>query len=122
MVYQKINPEWKARWLEALRSGKYQQGKYRLRDNADGADRFCCLGVLCDTYDPNGWGPNNSDPDSVDSRLVYMAPDGGVGSAYLPLQIEAEVGITQSAQDKLTSLNDEPHDFDYIADWIEVYL
>lgn len=34
-------------WLEALRSGKYEQGRLALRtvDN-----RFCCLGVLCDVY------------------------------------------------------------------------
>ena len=31
-------------WIAALRSGKYEQGKYRLRVN----DKFCCLGVACD--------------------------------------------------------------------------
>lgn len=36
----------KRRWLEALRSGEYQQGHGWLRDG----DRFCCLGVLCDLY------------------------------------------------------------------------
>ncbi len=41
----RINPELKAQWVEALRSGKYTQGQLMLRtpDND-----FCCLGVLCD--------------------------------------------------------------------------
>jgi hypothetical protein len=40
------------RWVEALRSGKYKQGRGVLRtsDNA-----FCCLGVLADVYNPEYW-------------------------------------------------------------------
>jgi hypothetical protein len=38
-------------WLSALRSGKYVQGTDKLRNN----NTFCCLGVLCDVADPNGW-------------------------------------------------------------------
>lgn len=34
-------------WIEALRSGKYKQGQYRLRQN----NEFCCLGVACEIYD-----------------------------------------------------------------------
>lgn len=32
-------------WVETLRSGKYKQGTFVLRDRKD---KFCCLGVLCD--------------------------------------------------------------------------
>jgi hypothetical protein len=39
-----MNPEIKALWLAALRSGEYEQGKGYL--NRSGT--FCCLGVLCD--------------------------------------------------------------------------
>ena len=42
-----MNPEVKARWLAALRSGEYAQARERLRDRT-GA--MCCLGVLCDLY------------------------------------------------------------------------
>lgn len=34
-------------WVEALRSGKYKQGKHSLKNNND---KYCCLGVLCDVY------------------------------------------------------------------------
>ena len=41
-----MNPEVKAKWVTALRSGKYEQG----RDHLKAGDAFCCLGVLCDLY------------------------------------------------------------------------
>lgn len=42
-----MNPEVKAKWLEALRSGRYKQGYQQLKDH-DG--NYCCLGVLCDIH------------------------------------------------------------------------
>lgn len=39
-----MNPEIKAQWVAALRSGEYEQGTGRLHRG----DTFCCLGVLCD--------------------------------------------------------------------------
>jgi hypothetical protein len=39
-----MKPEIKKLWVEALRSGKYKQGKYHLHTG----DKYCCLGVLCD--------------------------------------------------------------------------
>jgi hypothetical protein len=55
-------------WVDALRSGEYEQGSgalatYREFDNAKGEygdwvpldkPRFCCLGVLCDIAEKNG--------------------------------------------------------------------
>lgn len=38
-------------WAEALRSGKYKQGKKALKyKTSAGVVRHCCLGVLCDLY------------------------------------------------------------------------
>jgi hypothetical protein len=38
-------------WIEALESGKYNHGKYRLAnvDDTTGVLQHCCLGVLVDT-------------------------------------------------------------------------
>lgn len=44
----KMNPEVKAKWVAALRSGEYKQSRERVL--ADGRGGFCCLGVLCDLY------------------------------------------------------------------------
>lgn len=39
----------KDKWVKALRSGKYKQGKNTLHE-VNGQPSFCCLGVLCDLY------------------------------------------------------------------------
>lgn len=40
----KLPKAFKAKWLKALKSGKYKKGKDRLKDAEGG---FCCLGVAC---------------------------------------------------------------------------
>ncbi len=47
-----MNKEIKQKWVEALRSGEYKQGKGTLRTNNN---LFCCLGVLCDILSPDKW-------------------------------------------------------------------
>jgi len=39
------------KWLEALESGEYKQGKNTLVNSRDG---YCCLGVLCKVAELNG--------------------------------------------------------------------
>lgn len=46
-----MNREWKAKWIAALESGRYQQTREMLRRKEDSPDYpagFCCLGVLAD--------------------------------------------------------------------------
>jgi hypothetical protein len=50
-----MNPTIKQKWVDALRSGKYEQGQWKLTridDYTDimgeGKEKFCVLGVLCD--------------------------------------------------------------------------
>lgn len=48
-----MKAELKQQWIEALESGKYQQGcgvLYNAR-----TDTYCCLGVLCDIARFDGW-------------------------------------------------------------------
>lgn len=49
---QRMNQSIKARWVAALRSGEYAQGRRFLRDGAT----FCCLGILCDLHAKEGLG------------------------------------------------------------------
>ena len=42
-----MNARIKKKWLKALRSGEYVQGRSRLVNKND---EFCCMGVLCDLY------------------------------------------------------------------------
>jgi hypothetical protein len=41
-----MKTEIKQKWVEALRSGEYTQGKLRLYNGRS----YCCLGVLCNLY------------------------------------------------------------------------
>lgn len=47
-----MNPDVKAKWVKALRSGKYRQTTGGLHDaNEDNnGPKMCCLGVLCDVF------------------------------------------------------------------------
>lgn len=42
-----MNQEIKKKWVEALRSSDYKQGRGRLRS---AKNKFCCLGVLCNLH------------------------------------------------------------------------
>jgi hypothetical protein len=43
-----MNPEVKAAWVAALRSGEYKQGYMKLYNQKE--QTYCCLGVLCQLY------------------------------------------------------------------------
>ncbi len=45
-----MNRKIKKLWMDALVSGKYEQGKSKLRIRGSKGDKFCCLGVLSDLY------------------------------------------------------------------------
>ena len=46
----------KTKWVEALRSGKYKQGRKALKTSThDGIFHYCCLGVLAEILDPDEW-------------------------------------------------------------------
>lgn len=56
------------RWIKALRSGEYKQGRGCLRtDN----NEFCCLGVLCDVVNPNSWTLRADNRWTSDGKSAY---------------------------------------------------
>jgi hypothetical protein len=101
------------KWVEALRSGKYKQGFYDLRDVYD---NFCCLGILCEIAgeekyldeDNNFWiyGPKeeNNTAGATDFAKDFVGLIDGLG--------HFESGV-------LSSMNDNGVPFDQIADVIE---
>ena len=50
-----MNEQLYQEWIDALESGDYTFTSNVLRSIRD---EFCCLGVLCDIYDPSIWKPN----------------------------------------------------------------
>lgn len=104
-----MNPELKARWVEALRSGEYEQGYAKLRSTDD---TYCCLGVLYD-IDVGDWVRTKSEGYLVGDRYANNHV-----SQYLQ-----SVDVNWQASNKLVDMNDfERKTFAQIADWIEQNL
>ena len=102
----------KAAWIAALRSGKYEQGKGRLRTNED---KFCCLGVLCDIVDNTKWKWGG-----VCNRSHLYENDIALLPSSLNKILFTDIELIR--QQTLTSMNDSGKSFKEIADYIEANL
>jgi hypothetical protein len=111
-----MNQDIKQRWVDALRSGEYEQGKECLHDSSD--NTFCCLGVLTDLYIKEH-GQQWHKPDGA-THLTFE-DEGGV----LPSSVRTWAGLVfgscspyVSGRD-LASHNDNGMSFDELAQLIE---
>lgn len=101
----------KSRWIEALRSGKYEQGSGQLKDHSG---NYCCLGVLCAIQDIDLEFP----PRGCNSGRYgdYSFPENG----HAPGLYDEVTGDDASYRSVLARMNDDGHtSFSNIADWIE---
>ena len=111
-----MNPQIKQKWVDALRSGEYQQCRGYLRKE----DGFCCLGVLCDLYIKENnveWQHNEVD-DYFYENHSFIPPSSVVewsGIADSNPFVNDEI-------DTLGGLNDKGFTFNEIADVIEEHL
>lgn len=46
-ITEKLPEDFKAKWIEALRSGQYKRGEGYLVESSLEGKRYCCLGVAC---------------------------------------------------------------------------
>lgn len=100
----------KRKWIKALLSGKYKQGKGQLRSQKD---KYCCLGVLLDVLEPTGW-----EEDGRESAWSMH------GDYLMPSYVTCEaIGVPAETLHKLTEMNDdEGRKFKTIAKWIDKNL
>lgn len=131
MVYKyksesKMDAKLKAKWLKALRSGKYKQTPGVLESvNIEGGvittTGNCCLGVLCRVLDLP------AKPDGI-SGFCEIKFDNGTN--YLSDSLLKQIGLTDTDQKHLAGMNDgeierelaktnKKHTFKTIANWIE---
>lgn len=116
--------EVRERWLEALRSGHYKQGRERLVSRTNGEYRNCCLGVF---YEVNGYRPEKS---GTDNRKYHYRVDGLIRPLVLDhkslrsLFPEFEVDdCLYMFQTILAYLNDnEEYSFTEVADFVDHVL
>lgn len=124
-----MDPEIKARWTAALRSGEYEQTRTFLHVKGEIKDKFCCLGVLCDLAVKD----NVAVPVTTANRgpfdPVHVAYDEFTGT--LPVVVGKWAGgvsglgsfCTEDGEaGTLADLNDSGKTFDEIADVIEQYF
>jgi len=108
-----MNKEIKDKWVKALRSGEYKQGRlYLQRDNL-----FCCLGVLCKVLDvPNGVSDYSNNTMSFNFGKEYSR-------VSLPFGFREVIGLSAIKEANLIKMNDKlGKDFSQIADYIEANL
>ena len=129
-------------WVDALKSGTYQQGQGKLHaTDIKGECMYCCLGVLCDLY-------MQQNPDELDVKVVTRKSDAfpqhfqmlSIGddsitvydneSVVLPLRVREWAGMSDPlgrftdsshGQDSLAELNDHGMSFAKLADVITVH-
>lgn len=104
-TYEKLPPEFKEKWIAALRSGEYNQASRCLFDG----DGYCCLGVACSII-----GSAKSDLMNRSWVRDFMAPD-------IPKQL---IGDRANLVVKVLSEMNDQGDmaFPEIADWIDANL
>ncbi len=106
-----MNELYKKLWVEALRSGVYEQGKSVLRNDTE----FCCLGVIADEVAPNNW--------SKESGTYYHTFTYNITThktyGTLSHTLCDFLGISATEMGLLINMNDSGKTFAEIADWIE---
>lgn len=103
-----LDPELKAKWVSALRSGEYQQcAEYLHKDG-----RYCCLGVLAVVIGhPVSDIDNRGVLDFVDSELANRLEDYPARTNKVALEAMND-GTNEVRR----------HSFQEIAEWIEFNL
>ena len=131
-----MNPEVKQKWIDALRSGKYEQGSEKLRS----VSGYCCLGVLCDLYaqeHDTQWEFRGNEETNL-QPMDYWYYEGE--SEFLPESVmdwaelkthnptvrvyceDSDDEDTCYYNDEIANVNDSGYSFNQIADTIEAQL
>jgi hypothetical protein len=99
----KLSASLKARWVKALRSGKFKQVKGTLKNELDdGTVGYCCLGVLC-----------------AISKPVRAKVDDWENNTLLDDRETFDVVLPAEVQNYLAEKNDTGKSFKQIASYIE---
>jgi hypothetical protein len=107
-----VNQEIKDKWVDALKSGQYNQCRRRLRIG----NTFCCLGVLCDILDKEDW---HMIADLDEDNIIF---DYRGGKFTLPPEITKQVDLDPEIAGDLGKMNDLGYSFEEIAQFIDTKL
>lgn len=122
-----LDPEFKAKWVAALRSGEFKQTHGRLKSEAG----HCCIGVLCHLAKRElaTAGVNVVESDNDIKVSWGQADDEYCEVTELPCNALKLIGLTADQQNELINMNDgNPalsigcFSFPQIASYIEASL
>ena len=109
-----MNETIKKRWLKALRSDEYVQGKGALCVT-NSEDKFCCLGVLCNVRAEGSktlyWKLHDSDELMFSGEYLLLSKS-----------MLSWADLTEEQQSCLANQNDGGDSFEKIANYIEENL
>jgi hypothetical protein len=124
-----MKPEIKQKWIDALRSGKYKQGRGYLRTSRD---EYCCLGVLCDLYSKENpsiqWEPFSDNTELYSFNGLVAVPPYCVNDWCDQEELNIDITQEECMHDPrdtvaLAGINDmQSSNFNMIADLIEKYF
>ncbi len=107
-----MNPEIKAEWTKALRSGEYAQCRKTLF-NGEG---YCCLGVLVDVL-------GKKFPEKLNGITVektdFMKVEHNLHTSTMLLPTELMIRIGMRYQKNVAKMNDHGNSFEEIANYID---
>lgn len=118
-----MKPALKEKWIKALRSGRYRQGKNTLKEGR----YYCCLGVLC-TVAGAKWKPNR---EGMEIPFIDGKQVSALDEHYLSTTALRRFGFRDKRQKLLANFNDghpfgQPaitrKNFKEIADYIEEHM
>lgn len=105
----KLPVEFKEKWLEALRSGRFVQGKGQLKKTIQGVVQHCCIAVLGECLEIE-----------INERGDQFKVDENLCEGFYP-SVDRLIGVENVH--KLVNMNDDSREsFLEIADWIEEHL
>ena len=118
MTKFKLDPKKKKQWIDALRSGEYEQGTGALCEKLkDGTYLFCCLGVYANEFISEPWEFKHNAAVFKQNTAVFKHGDGKYDTDLPSEEIPVEV------QKDLIELNDDNlADFYMISNWIDENL
>lgn len=110
------------KWIAALRSGDFKQGRGLLGNEMKGYKEYCCLGVLVEVSDiPKSWEDNGflrcyGTFDDADGNPINYSSS----PSCIPVSLRNAVGLSCMDADKLMHMNDvEKATFEEIANYLE---
>lgn len=115
-----MNKAVKKRWIAALRSGKYKQGRKRLCSIKNGKSKYCCLGVLTDIEYDGYWYYDKLEGWHI--KVPHKEGDYPESDQLVP-ELAEKCALSLENVEELIWMNDnERCSFKEIANWIQKNL